>query len=314
MIAFIDDHRHVHGVGPICRVLGIAPSTYHASKAVERDPALASDRARQDRLDMDAIKQAFDGSRGRYGARKVWHQLRREGRDIARCTVEQLMKVMELQGVVRGKKVITTNPDTAQPCPDDKVNRAFVADMPNQLWVSDFTYVSSWQGMVYVAPRHGHSDQWRSHGSIIDVFARKIVGWRVSTSMTTGLVLDALNQAICQRAPSAADRLIHHSDRGSQYLSIRYTERLTEAGIDTSVGSVGDSYDNALAESIIGLFKTEVIKFLGPWKTVGQVEWETLKWVDWYNNTRLHSAIGYVTPNEAEEAFYTSLNAAEKAA
>lgn len=301
MIAFLDDHRGVFGVGPICRVLGIAPSTFYSFKAVERDPALASDRARQDRKDMTAIKQIFDGSRGRYGARKVWHQLRREGRDIARCTVERLMKVMGLQGVVRGKKVVTTNPDAAQPCPDDKVNRVFVADMPNQLWVSDFTYVSSWQGMVYVA-------------FVIDVFARKIVGWRVSTSMATGFVLDALNQAICQRAPGEADKLIHHSDRGSQYLSIRYTERLAEAGIDTSVGSVGDSYDNALAESIIGLFKTEVIKFLGPWKSVGQVEWETLKWVDWYNKTRLHSAIGYITPNEAEEKFYASLNAAQKAA
>ncbi|WP_420645897.1 IS3 family transposase [Yoonia vestfoldensis] len=301
MIVFIDDHRRVHGVEPICRVLGIAPSTYYALKAVERDPDLASDRAKQDQLDMAAIKEAFDGSRGRYGARKVWHQLRRSGHDIARCTVERLMKAMGLQGVVRGKKVTTTNPDTAQPCPDDKVNRAFVAAMPNQLWVSDFTYVSSWQGMVYVA-------------FVIDVFARKIVGWRVSTSMTTGFVLDALNQAICQRAPSEADKLIHHSDRGSQYLSIRYTERLAEAGIDTSVGSVGDSYDNALAESIIGLFKTEVIKFLGPWKSVGQVEWETLKWVDWYNKTRLHSAIGYITPNEAEEAFYANLNVDEKAA
>ena len=301
MIAFIDDHRGVFGVGPICRVLGIAPSTFYTFKAVARDPRLASARARQDRLDMVAIKQAFDGSRGRYGARKVWHQLRCSGHDIARCTVERLMQAMGLQGVVRGRKVITTNPDAAQPCPDDKVNRAFVAAMPNQLWVSDFTYVSSWQGMVYVA-------------FVIDVFARKIVGWRVSTSMTTGFVLDALNQAICQRAPSEADKLIHHSDRGSQYLSIRYTERLAEAGIDTSVGSVGDSYDNALAESIIGLFKTEVIKFLGPWKSAGQVEWETLKWVDWYNKTRLHSAIGYVTPNEAEEAFYTSLNTDEKAA
>ena len=295
MIAFIDDHRSVFGVGPICRVLGIAPSTYYAFKTVEHDPDLASDRARQDRLDMAAIKKAFDGSRGRYGARKVWHQLRRGGHDIARCTVERLMKVMGLQGVVRGKKVITTNPDTAQPCPDDKVNRAFVADMPNELWVSDFTYVSTWQGMVYVA-------------FVTDVFARKIVGWRVSTSMTTGFVLDALNQAICQRAPSEADKLIHHSDRGSQYLSIRYTERLAEAGIDTSVGSVGDSYDNALAESIIGLFKTEVIKFLGPWKSVGQVEWETLKWVDWYNNRRLLGPIGYIPPAEAEEAFYANLN------
>lgn len=301
MINFIDDYRSVFGVGPICRVLEVAPSTFYAFKAAERDPNLVSDRCRQDRVDRVAIKQVFDASRGRYGARKIWHQLRREGRSIARCTVERLMKIMGLQGVVRGKKVITTNPDAAQPCPDDKVNRAFVAAMPNQLWVSDFTYVSSWQGMVYVA-------------FVIDVFARKIVGWRVSTSMTTGFVLDALNQAICQRAPSEADKLIHHSDRGSQYLSIRYTERLAEAGIDTSVGSVGDSYDNALAESIIGLFKTEVIKFLGPWKSVGQVEWETLKWVDWYNKARLHSAIGYVTPQEAEMAFYDTLNEDEKAA
>lgn len=301
MIAFIEDQRSVFGVEPICRVLGIAPSTFYAFKAVERDPDLASNRVRQDRLDMAAIEQAFDNSRGRYGARKIWRQLRREGRIIARCTVERLMKAAGLQGVVRGKKVITTNPDAAQACPDDKVNRAFVAAMPNQLWVSDFTYVSSWQGMVYVA-------------FVVDVFARKIVGWRVSTSMTTAFVLDALNQAICQRAPSEAGKLIHHSDRGSQYLSIRYTERLAEAGIDPSVGSVGDSYDNALAESIIGLFKTEVIKFLGPWKSVGQVEWETLKWVDWYNNTRLHSAIGYLTPQEAEKEFYATLNVAEKAA
>ena len=259
MIAFIEDQLSVFGVGPICRVLEIAPSTFYAFKAVERDPDLASNRVRQDRLDMAAIEQAFDNSRGRYGARKIWRQLRREGRIIARCTVERLMKAAGLQGVVRGKKVITTNPDAAQACPGDKVNRAFVAAMPNQLWVSEFTYVSSWQGMVYVA-------------FVVDVFARKIVGWRVSTSMTTAFVLDALNQAICQRAPSEAGKLIHHSDRGGQYLSIRYTERLAEAGIDPSVGSVGDSYDNALAESIIGLFKTEVIKFLGPWKSVGQVE------------------------------------------
>ena len=219
MIVFIDDHRCVHGVGPICRVLGIAPSTYYAFKTVERDPGLASDRARQDQLDKAAIKDAFDGSRGRYGARKVWHQLRRSGHDIARCTVERLMKVMELQGVVRGKAPITTSPDTAQPCPDDKVNRAFVADTPNQLWVSDFTYVSSWQGMVYVA-------------FIIDVFARKIVGWRVSTSMTTGFVLDALNQAICQRAPSEADKLIHHSDRGSQGRFKRSSQRFQIGGCD----------------------------------------------------------------------------------
>ncbi|RDW11688.1 IS3 family transposase [Paracoccus thiocyanatus] len=300
MIAFIADHREVFGVEPICRVLPIAPSTYYARRAILRDPDRASDRAKRDARNSAEIKRAFDASRGRYGARKIWHQLRREGKDIARCTVERLMKALDLQGVVRGKKR-TTLPDPAQACPDDKVNREFTAATPNQLWVSDFTYVSSWAGMVYVA-------------FVIDVFARRIVGWRVSTSMTTSFVLDALNQAICQRCSDESDALIHHSDRGSQYLSIRYTERLEEAGIDPSVGSVGDSYDNALAESTIGLFKTEVINFLGPWKSVGQVEWETLKWVSWYNSERLHSAIGYVTPQEAEEKFYANVNTLEKAA
>ena len=300
MISFIDEHRGVFGVGPICRVLGIASSTYYARVAITRDPDLASDRAKQDKEDGTEIKRIFDASGKRYGARKVWHALRREGRSIARCTVERLMRAMGLQGVVRGKKVITTNPDTSQPCPDDRVNREFVAHRPNQLWVSDFTYVSSWQGTVYVA-------------FVIDVFARKIVGWRVSTSMTTEFVLDALNQAICQRVPSEVG-LVHHSDRGSQYLSIKYTERLAEEGIDPSVGSVGDSYDNALAESVIGLFKTEVINFLGPWKSTAQLEWQTLKWVAWYNGDRLHSAIDYRTPNEAEDTFYANLSANEEAA
>jgi putative transposase len=299
MIAFIEKHREVFGVEPVCRVLQIAPATFHRHAAIARNPELASDRARQDAVDLEKIKAVHALSRGRYGARKVWHQLRRAGHDIARCTVERLMNLHGLQGVVRGKKK-TTIPDPAQPCPDDKVNRQFVAAMPNQLWVSDFTYVSTWAGMVYVA-------------FIIDVFARKIVGWRVSTSMTTSFVLDALNQAICQRCPTDG-RLIHHSDRGSQYLSIRYTERLADAGIDTSVGSVGDSYDNALAESIIGLFKTEVINFLGPWKSMRQVEWETLQWVSWYNNERLHSAIGHRAPQEVEEAFYEQMNTLEKAA
>jgi putative transposase len=301
MIAFIEDHKVAHGVEPICRVLPIAPSTFYAHAAVARDADLASDRAKKDALDKAKIKEAFNNSGKRYGARKIWHELRRNKYDIARCTVERLMKAMGIQGVVRGQKPITTNPDTSQPCPDDKVQRQFTAVTPNQLWVSDFTYVSSWQGMVYVA-------------FVIDVFARKIVGWRMFRSMTTGFVLDALNQAICQRAPSEADSLIHHSDRGSQYLSIKYTERLAEAGIDPSVGSVGDSYDNALAESTIGLFKTEVIDFMGPWKSIGQVEWETLKWVNWYNTKRLHSKIGYITPQEAEENYYQALNAAEKAA
>ena len=300
MIAFMETHREAFGVEPVCRVLQIAPATFHRHAAIARNPDLASDRARQDKQDLERIKAVHAQSRGRYGARKVWHQLRRDGHDIARCTVERLMHLHGLQGVVRGKRK-TTIPDPAQPCPDDKVNRQFVAQTPNQLWVSDFTYVSTWAGMVYVA-------------FIIDVFARKIVGWRVSTSMTTGFVLDALNQAICQRCPVGGSGLIHHSDRGSQYLSIRYTERLADAGIDTSVGSVGDSYDNALAESIIGLFKTEVINFLGPWKSMAQVEWETLQWVSWYNTERLHSAIGHQTPQEMEDAFHATTNTLEKAA
>ncbi len=301
MTGFIKEHRSVFGVGPVCKVLPIAPSSYYARSVVEREPELACDRAKTDAVDREDIMRVYEKSGKRYGARKVWHALRHEGRGIARCTVERLMKAMEIQGVVRGNKVITTNPDTAQPCPDDKVNREFHAPAPNRLWVSDFTYVSSWQGMLYVA-------------FVIDVFARKIVGWRVSTSMTTSFVLDALNQAICQRCPSEAGRLIHHSDRGVQYLAIKYTERLAEAGIDPSVGSVGDSYDNALAESTIGLFKTEVINFMGPWKTVGQIEWETLKWVNWFNTERLHSAIGYVTPQKAEEAFYANMNNIDKVA
>jgi len=301
MVNFIGNHRDIFGVEPICRTLLIAPSTYYTRAAIMCNPELASDRTKSDAIDREDITRVYEASGKRYGARKVWHGLRREGKDIARCTVERLMKAMEIQGVVRGGKVITTNPDAAQPCPDDKVNREFVAQTPNQLWVSDFTYVSSWQGMVYVA-------------FVIDVFARKIVGWRVSTSMTTSFVLDALNQAICQRCPSEADSLIHHSDRGSQYLAKKYTERLVEAGIDPSVGSVGDSYDNALAESTIGLFKTEVTNFMRPWKTVGRVEWETLKWVNWYNTERLHSAIGYVTPKEAEEDFYENLNTYDKVA
>ena len=300
MISFIEEHREVFGVEPICRVLPIAPATFHRHAAIARNPGLASDRARQDEQDFEKIKAAHGKSRGRYGARKIWYQLRRDGHDIARCTVERLMHLRGLQGVVRGRKK-TTIPDPAQPCPDDKVNRQFVAAMPDQLWVSDFTYVSTWAGMVYVA-------------FIIDVFARKIVGWRVSTSMTTSFVLDALNQAICQRGPAEGGGLIHHSDRGSQYLSIRYTERLADAGIDTSVGSVGDSYDNAMAESVIGLFKTEVINFLGPWKSMAQVEWETLQWVSWYNTERLHSAIGHRPPQEMEDAFYEQMNTLENAA
>jgi putative transposase len=287
MTAFIDEFRGKFGVEPICRVLPIAPSTYYERKAIARNPARASERAQRDAALRKKIQKAWSGNRKVYGARKVWHALRREGVAVARCTVERLMREMGLKGVVRGKKVVTTNPDTARPCPDDKVNRAFHADRPNQLWVSDFTYVPTWSGTVYVA-------------FVIDVFARRIVGWRVSTSMTTQFVLDALEQALWQRKPHRNKSLIHHSDRGSQYLSIKYTERLADADVDPSVGTVGDSYDNALAESVIGLFKTEVIKQLGPWKTMQEVEWETMHWVDWYNEDRLLGPIGYLPPAEAE--------------
>ena len=230
-----------------------------------RDPDRASARAKSDAALSVKIDAAWDANRKLYGARKIWHVLRRQGEDAARCTVERLMRRLGIKGVVRGKKVITTNPDTSQPCPDDKVNRVFKAYRPNKLWVSDFTYVPTWSGTVYVA-------------FVIDVFARRIVGWRTSTSMKTQFVLDALDQAIWQRKTPDNKDLVHHSDRGSQYLSIKYTERLAEAGIDLSVGTVGDAYDNALAECVIGLFKTEVINQIGPWKSMREVEWETLKW------------------------------------
>ena len=295
MIAFIEESREVLGVEPICKALQFAPSTYYDRRAIARDPNLASARAKSDAALSVKIDEAWTDNRKLYGARKIWHVLRREGEDVARCTVERLMRALGIKGVVRGKKVITTNPDTSLPCPDDKVNRMFVADRPNKLWVSDFTYVPTWSGTVYVA-------------FVIDVFARRIVGWRTSTSMRTQFVLDALDQAIWQRKTPDNKNLVHHSDRGSQYLSIKYTERLAEAEIDLSVGTVGDAYDNALAECVIGLFKTEVINQIGPWKSMREVEWETLKWVDWYNNRRLLGPIGYITPAEAEEEFYANLN------
>jgi len=276
-------------------MLQIAPSTYYERRAIARDPDRASARAKSDADLCVKIDAAWEANRKLYGPRKIWHVLLRDNEEVARCTVERLMRRLGLKGVLRGKKVITTNPDNSQLCPDDKVNRVFKADRPNQLWVSDFTYVPTWSGTVYVA-------------FVIDVFARRIVGWRVSTSMATQFVLDALEQAILQRKTPDNKALIHHSDRGSQYLSIKYTERLIEVGIDPSVGTVGDSYDNALAECVIGLFKTEVINQIGPWKSMREVEWETLKWVDWYNNRRLLGPIGYVPPVEAEEAFYANLN------
>jgi transposase InsO family protein len=295
MIAFIEESREALGVEPICRALQFAPSTYYERRAILRDPEQASPRAKSDAALSLKIDKAWADNRKLYGARKVWHVLLREGEDVARCTVERLMRSLGIKGVIRGKKVITTNPDTSLPCPDDKVNRLFKADRPNKLWVSDFTYVPTWSGTVYVA-------------FVIDVFARRIVGWRTSTSMNTQFVLDALEQAIWQRKTPDNKDLVHHSDRGSQYLSIKYTERLAEAEIDLSVGTVGDAYDNALAECVIGLFKTEVINQIGPWKSMREVEWETLKWVDWYNNRRLLGPIGYITPAKAEEACYANLN------
>ena len=242
MIAFIDDHRDKHGVEPICEVLPIAPATYYDHLARRADPARLSDRAKRDAELRPQIQRVFDANWQVYGVRKVWRQLRREGFDVARCTVARLMKDMGIQGIIRGKPHKTTIPDKKLPCPLDKVNRQFRVPAPNMLWVSDFTYVATWKGFVYVA-------------FVIDAYARRIVGWRVSTSPHAGFVLDALEQAVHERRPVKGMGLVHHSDRGSQYLSIKYTERLAEAGIEPSVGSVGDSYDNALAETINGLLQ-----------------------------------------------------------
>ena len=229
-----------------------------------------------------------------YGADKIWRQLNREKVTVARCTVERLMARMGLQGVRRGKVVRTTVPDKSAICPQDKVNRQFRADRPNQLWVSDFTYVSTWQGWLYVA-------------FVIDVFSRRIVGWRVSNSMRTDFVLDALEQALYARQSEFTGELIHHSDRGSQYVSIRYSERLAEAGIEPSVGSRGDSYDNALAETINGLYKAELIHRRAPWKTRESLELATLEWVSWFNHHRLLGSIGYIPPAEAEANYWQQL-------
>jgi len=272
-------------------VLQIAPSGYRRYAAQQRNPELRCARAKRDDILMPEIQRVWQDNMQVYGADKVWHQLNREHDHVARCTVERLMRRMGLQGVQRGKTVRTTIPDTSVPCPLDKVNRQFKAEHPNQLWVSDFTHVSTWQGWLYVA-------------FVIDVFARRIVGWRVSSSMQTGFVLDALEQALYARQPKLSDGLIHHSDRGSQYVSIRYTERLAEAGIEPSVGSRGDSYDNALAETINGLYKAELIYRRAPWKTKAAVELATLEWVSWFNHQRLLEPIGYIPPAEAEEDYY----------
>ncbi|MEL7685648.1 IS3 family transposase [Citromicrobium sp. WPS32] len=295
MTSFIDEHRGEYGVEPICRVLPIAPSTYHERFAQRRDPSRLSPRAQRDEAMKPEVQRVFDANFKVYGYRKVWRQMQREGFDIARCTVERLMRELGLQGVIRGKPVKTTMSDKAAPCPLDQVNRQFHAPAPNMLWVSDFTYVATWSGFVYVA-------------FVIDVYARYIVGWRVSRTAHASFVLDALEQAIHDRRPVHRGGLIHHSDRGSQYVSIKYTERLAEAGIEPSVGSVGDSYDNALAETINGLYKAEVIHRRGPWRSFEAVEYATLEWVDWFNNRRLLAPIGNIPPAEAEARYYAMLD------
>ena len=295
MIAFIDDRRDAHGVEPICKVLPIAPSTYFDHVAKRADPEKLSFRAKRDAVLQPEIDRVFKENFRVYGVRKVWRQLRRERFDVARCTVARLMRMMGLEGVIRGKPIRTTFSDKAAPCPLDHVNRQFHAPRPNALWVSDFTYVSTWSGFVYVA-------------FVIDTYARRIVGWRTSRTAHTGFVLDALEQALHDRRPLHRGGLVHHSDRGSQYVSIRYSERLAEAGIEPSVGSVGDSYDNALAETINGLFKAEVIHRRGPWRSFEAVEFATLEWVDWFNYRRLLEPIGNIPPAEAEERYYAMLD------
>ena len=295
MVGYIDDHRDRFGVEPICAVLRIAPSTYFLQKAQQRDPAKRSARARRDADLTGAIRQVWEENHQVYGPKKVWKELRRQGVRVARCTVARLMRALGLCGVSRGKAwVITTRADAAAERPADLVDRHFRATRPNQLWVADFTYVATWRGFVYVA-------------FVIDVFARRIVGWRVSASLRTDFVLDALEQAIYERRATGLADLVHHSDRGTQYLSMRYTGRLADAGIEPSVGSRGDSYDNAMAESIIGLFKTEVIQRKGPWRHLEAVEFATLTWVDWFNTRRLLEPIGYVPPAEYEAQYYERL-------
>jgi len=301
MIAFIDDHRAVYGVEPICRQLPIAPSTYRLHAARRAAPSTAPPRIRRDARLRKEIQRVWNENFRVYGVRKVWHQLRREGFEVARCTVERLMQEMGLQGAVRGKVKRTTVSDKAPPGPLDHVNRDFQPACPNALWVSDFSYVATWHGFAYVA-------------FVIDAFARKIVGWRASHRAETGFVLDALEQALHARQPATDKRLVHHSDRGVQYLSLKYTDRLADAGLQPSVGRVGDSYDNALAETVIGLYKTEVIRRLGPWRNLEALELTTLDWVDWFNNRRLLEPLDHIPPAEAEAKFFELADQAAMAA
>jgi putative transposase len=289
MLAFIDAHRDQYGVESICKQLPIAPSTYYEHKARERDPTRIPRRLQRDAELRGSIRRVWEQNLQTYGVRKVWKQLHREQIPVARCTVERLMRQEGLRGVVRGRRTRTTIANDLFEKPQDRVQRRFVASRPDELWVADFTFVATWTGFVYVA-------------FVIDVFARRIVGWRASRSMHTELVLDALDQAL--HARHVEKGLIHHSDHGSQYLSIRYTDRLTENGVTASVGSVGDSYDNALAETVIGLFKTEVIYARGPWRSLEAVEYATLEWVDWFNHRRLLEPIGYLPPAQFEREYH----------
>ncbi|WP_439950964.1 IS3 family transposase [Shigella flexneri] len=289
MMPLLDKLREQYGGGPLCSELHIAPSTYYHCQQQRHHPDKRSARAQRDDWLKKEIQRVYDENHKVYGVRKVWRQLLREGIRVARCTVARLMAVMGLAGVLRGKKVRTTISRKAVAA-GDRVNRQFVAERPDQLWVADFTYVSTWRGFVYVA-------------FIIDVFAGYIVGWRVSSSMETTFVLDALEQALWARRPSGT---VHHSDKGSQYVSLAYTQRLKEAGLLASTGSTGDSYDNAMAESINGLYKAEVIHRKS-WKNRAEVELATLTWVDWYNNRRLLERLGHTPPAEAEKAYYASI-------
>lgn len=292
MVDFVEENRQEYGVEPICAMLPIAPSTYYEYRSRRRDPDKRPARAKRDEQLTPEIQRVFDENFKVYGADKVWRQLGREGVGAARCTIERLMRSIGLRGAVRGRAFqVTTVADRSAAYPPDLVERQFRASAPNQLWVADLTYVATWAGFVYVA-------------FVIDVFSRWIVGWRVSRSLRSDLALDALEQALHTRP--RRNELVHHSDRGVQYLSIRYTERLAEAGIERSVGSVGDSYDNALAETINGLFKTEVIRRCGPWRNIDEVEFAVLEWVDWFNNRRLLEPLGYVPPAEYEAVYYRS--------
>lgn len=299
MVAFIDAERDAYGVEPICRVLQVAPSWYYTLKARGSHPERLPARARQDAVLRPVIARVWHANRCVYGAKKVWKALHREGTTVARCTVERLMRAEGQRGVVRGRRVRTTIADMSADQPRDLVQRDFTAPRPNQLWVSDFTYVPTRQGFVYVA-------------FVIDVFSRRIVGWSTSTSLHSDLTLHALEQALYDRELDGP--LVHHSDRGSQYLSIRYTERLKEAGIEPSVGSRGDSYDNALAETIIGLYKAEVIYRDGPWRGLGDVEMATLVWVSWFNTKRLLEPLGYLPPAEFEAQYYSNISTSDFAA